>query len=838
MRYRKRFVLLVVVLAALAGWTVHRRGSNATPVAASSSAENVAGSGRSAARVSDGIRIEIPTIDGRVVDEANAPLAGVNVCALTPSPTCTISGANGTYAIANLAVADVRKLDVAAQLAHYSVVSVHDADTSTARHADTTVTMKSGAVALTGSVRDAGGGPIPRARVASSNSFTETDRDGAYTLWTSPEWASIEATADGYVTGSHGEQPPARLDFALLPEATISGRVLDATSGQAIPRAFVSVHTDASDISDGFAVADDDGRFNIDKLSPAIYSLRAGDPHARAIQNASLPIALGEHVDGVVVRVSSGFEVSGRVVIAPTGETCTSNPIVTLVTGHDVGTTCSADDTGIVHVPALAPGTYRVEVSCDHHRSNDHYDDVVVVDRDVTDRVWTVTAGATVTGRVLDQHGAPIPKVYVYADEIAPSDPNHRSTDNAQTEADGSFTLGGLRSGNHQLSVGRSHGGTLDSDNVVVALSSDSVTHHDFVIDNTTSELVGHVRFADGSPARGVDVKLTPAGSDSTIGTSTDDNGRFSFTDVHGDYRAMVFMNETPLPLVGADATGILVHVAPSSTNRLELTTTATTGEIHGHVVDDHGQPVDDAFVSIAPYDASSPDSNYTAVSEVFVGTDGSFRAGDLLPGSYRARAYRRSGGDAIVAPVELGSNVTLTLATTGAVTGVARLDGAPLQQFALSLDDPTSPRATLTLDVVAPDGQFTLDGVAPGHYRLSATADVGAALVELDVGAGQTVTVDIDIEHAAHLRGRVVDATGQPLPGARVLPSGTFSSDGFTDANGQFDVLAAPRGPMSVWILTSDSPLRNSWDGRASKEIVVDADTVDVGDITVPGQE
>ncbi|HEY1549980.1 MAG TPA: carboxypeptidase regulatory-like domain-containing protein [Kofleriaceae bacterium] len=833
-------MLLLAIVAVLLGWGAHHRHA-ATATATDATAAELGGSsgGSAAIRTTNGSGVELGTIDGRVVDEANAPLAGVRLCARTPSPQCTLSGTNGAFTIANLAVHDLRKLDVAAQLAHYSVVSVHDAAISTATHTDTTVTMKSGAVALTGFVRDVGGGPIARAMVTCDGSFAETDHDGAYTLWTSPALNLVEAGADGYVTWNHYEQPPTRLDFSLFPEATISGRVVDATTGQPMPFAVVRAHTDQSG-PDGSTVADSDGRFDIDQLSPALYSLRVDDPHATAMQSASLPITLGEHVDGIVVRVISGFEVSGRVTIAATGEPCTTNPSITLTAGRDTQTPSdTADGAGVVHVGGLAAGTYRVEAACDHHLANAHYDDIVVTDHDVTDRVWTVTVGARITGRVVDDHGAPVKGVDVSAGEAHPIDPNHRSSDGASTAADGSFELGGLRPVEYQLSVARTHGGIRDADTVVVALSADQVTRHDFVIDDSASGLVGHVRFADGSPAQNVDVTLTPAGSDATISTSTSDNGRFEISDLQGDYYATIFACGTQLPLDGAGPTGVFVHITPSSTSQLELTTTATTGEIRGHVVDDHGQPVDDAFVALSHYDESTRTANFDVANEVFVAADGSFRVEHLVSGSYRARAYRRSGGEVIMQPVELGSDITLTLATTGSVTGIARLDGMPLQRLFVTLDDPSSPSPSQKLDVVALDGQFSFDSVPPGHYRLTATADLSASSVELDVITGQATTLTIELDQPAHVHGRIISAaTDEPLPHSRVLPTDANGKDAYTDANGQFELLVAPRGPISLWIMRADDTTGTSWSTVTSREIVVDADVVDLGDIRVAEPE
>ncbi len=280
------------------------------------------------------------------------------------------------------------------------------------------------------------------------------------------------------------------------------------------------------------------------------------------------------------------------------------------------------------------------------------------------------------------------------------------------------------------------------------------------------------------------------------------------------------------------------MHVVPGSTQTLEVTTVAT-GEIHGHVLDDHGQPVADAFVSIEEYDASFPDANPAVEKEVMVGPDGSFRVDQLPPISYRARAYRRSGGETVVKPVELGADLALTLAATGSVAGTVRLDGAPVNRFTASLVAMPSERGAQTIDAVTADGHFTLEGVAPGHYRATVIADTDTATVELDVGAGHAATADFVLNHAVHVRGRAVDpTTGQGTEYVSVTANDPWSENTFSDANGVFDLVMPFHGPVAISFMKSSDLLRSSWSTVITKELVVGADSIDLGDIPVAEPE
>jgi protocatechuate 3,4-dioxygenase beta subunit len=775
-------------------------------------------------------RADTATIDGRVVDSAQAPLAGASVCALTPTPTCAISGANGAFAIANLAVTDVRELAIAAQRANYVVASWHRSETSTERHAHVLVAMKSGGAALTGVVRDAGGGPIAHAFVNAGEAIAEADDDGRYLLWLDPTLPTATASADGYAPQERNELPAAHLDFALLPEAHIDGTVVDGTTGRAMPQTHVFATTDDGTTLD--AVSDDDGHFHIAQVAPAIYKLGVLDSHAFSLPDGSLPVGLGEHVDGVVVRVATAFEITGRIVVDPSGEPCTSSPYVVLTAGHDGRAVAQPDASGVLRAPAM-PGTYHVEVSCAHHLESGPYDDIVVVDHDVSDQVWKVSTGATVTGRVTNTLGAPIADATVFAAEVGAADRSHSSEDRTTTAADGSFALTGLRPGRQEVRVLPPHRTTTAGFEAVVDVPADRAAHHDFVVDDTTSEVVGHVRFEDGSPAANVDVTL--AGDSTALTATTDAAGRFTINELHGDYHATLAVRDTALPIAGGDATGLLVHLAAGSSNALELTTTVVPGEIRGHVVDETGQPIDDAFVAVEPIDPANPDGSSGLPTEVMVDADGSFVAGQLSAPSYRVRAYRKSGGDVVARIVAPGADLTLTLVAAGSIAGIVRLDGVSLGRFDVRLVAPPSESDVQTLNAAPPDGQFTLRGVTPGHYRLVVESDSGGKTVELDVAAGATTSVEIDLDHSTRIAGRVVEhATRRPLLGIEIALNDGFA-ELYTDANGHFELVIPQRGPVAISFMAAATDMPSTEIDTLTKlTVTANGDSIDLGDVEV----
>lgn len=105
------------------------------------------------------------------------------------------------------------------------------------------------------------------------------------------------------------------------------------------------------------------------------------------------------------------------------------------------------------------------------------------------------------------------------------------------------------------------------------------------------------------------------------------------------------------------------------------------------------------------------------------------------------------------------------------------------------------------------PDGSFTLEGIDPGRYRLSAqavgyhTGETGP--VEVREGA-ETPAVEIRLEKGREIRGRVLDPRGGAVAGASVIAAPSDSVErtaipASTDVNGSFVLTAPAEGALDV---------------------------------------
>ncbi len=172
-------------------------------------------------------------------------------------------------------------------------------------------------------------------------------------------------------------------------------------------------------------------------------------------------------------------------------------------------------------------------------------------------------------------------------------------------------------------------------------------------------------------------------------------------------------------------------------------------------------------------------------------GADGRFRF-DVA----RARAHRlavRAIGFAPAVALQCtgGSDVVVELARGASVSGVVRSAGKPVADATVRLAV-RGVTVELALARTDHDGAFRCADVAPANAFVQVRAnDLQEHWREIDIAAGTSQHLEIELEAGRTLRGRVVDAgTGAPIADARVSDSWTMRRVVRTDADGRFALL------------------------------------------------
>ena len=191
---------------------------------------------------------------------------------------------------------------------------------------------------------------------------------------------------------------------------------------------------------------------------------------------------------------------------------------------------------------------------------------------------------------------------------------------------------------------------------------------------------------------------------------------------------------------------------------------------------------------------------------------DGAFRVPGLEGGNWivEARLGRLVGraAPARVSPLHSTAGLEVRLEPAAVLAGRVRdVAGGPLPS-GLSVMTARPDTRVSTHTPVREDGTFRLEGVPPGSYQLTAASGDGhRGFLNVDVATQDLAGLEILVAAPITVDGRVVDASGGPVAGARVVirtAGGEAVSWGrgrieITDSTGAFRTVRLPAGALSV---------------------------------------
>ncbi|MBN2492289.1 MAG: sigma-70 family RNA polymerase sigma factor [Planctomycetes bacterium] len=311
-------------------------------------------------------------------------------------------------------------------------------------------------VTLRGQVVDTDGRSVAGARAESrlTNHLPSiADASGRFCLEGLPEELEVRIEADGKApvasrvrfTPDECRIGEATRTFRLVSVARILGIVL-GPEGQPLEGAEVQVWRDGL-IDTPRWTTDRDGRFEATIDTPAKpprLTVRR-DELARAVLELE-PLAAGEVREGIVVRMTRGGEIRGRVVAAD-GAPISGHrvwlrpwPVPERVVGWVYGNVATAED-GSFRFGALPAGAYQVSANGQGfpdqgYRTRGRRGEIRVTEgATVSGIVLTPAAEVSLRGRVVDDRDRPVVDVSVWASS-GPS--------STRTDANGRFVLEGL----------------------------------------------------------------------------------------------------------------------------------------------------------------------------------------------------------------------------------------------------------------------------------------------------------------------------------------------------------------------------------------------------------
>jgi hypothetical protein len=878
---KRRLVLLVLGAAAIIGALLLWHSQTKKPGAPAGTGSSTASTAPTLAarKLPDPTTLARGSIAGKISDDKQVPIAGARVCAVGSSseladelvrdPVCAVADAGGAYRLQGLYPA---RYIVSASAKPFRPAVHGDRRrphlTLAAGEHKTAIdiALRGDGVEVTGTVADITGGPITNARVRSQGGWwgsdhaiatTETDAAGKFSLWVAPGRTSLVASADGYAEGNETGRAPGTFEILLTPESTLAGTVVDAASNQPIADARVTVGSSEWD-DDEVVMSDDKGAFRVARIVPGRVVVMARTERGFGRTEGSVLVGLGQHVDGVVVKLFAAQRIAGRVVIAATKQPCPDASVTLQPKEGDEWIALRQRDDGLQFAEGVLPGEYTPQVRCRGYRPRDRYEPIVIADREPAELVWEVDTGAAIRGKVMTKAGAPVEGANLWAQSIG-GPPRARSNWGGDSSgADGAYELAGLKAGTYRLEI-QTEVGVPPEEGYRVEVSDGATVTQDIQLDDGGT-LNGAVVDAQGKPLAGISVSARPLGGGlrwmrAGGEQKSDDSGSFTFESLRaGEYRITAQRGSSDrLRRPGTsddEKQGEKVVVRANQVATVRLVVENASGTITGSVIDHDGKPIADAFVNAArESDAAGARASLSEVRwswderPVVTGTDGTFALTRLAPGNYTIRAYRKGGGEAFAEHVAVGKTTKLQIKLTGSIEGLAKRTGGVPDKLEVMLSDPmTGFWRSETFYKTA--GRFALREVPKGSYKLTISGRGSQKQIDLVLAEAEAKTgVTVELDSLVTVTGRVVElGTQNPVPGIRMnaalVTGGGFTmgrgndDESVTDEAGRFKIVNAPRGRLQLTGFAKD--FRDSPYSYLSAIRDATGDTVDVGDVPI----
>jgi len=629
------------------------------------------------------------SIVGWVATSQGKPLAGARVCAVcascdisaSPPGRCGASDASGKFSLEDMPIG---MFVVTASLEGYQVGVANAGEpvrvTSDANVNDVGIVLTAAETNLAGLVLDALGGPIEQAAVQiapvvySVRALVEltTDAKGRFSASLPIGRVAIRAEAPGYAPALlYRTLPSQDATLRLAPGGTIQGTVVDSVTGKPVQGIDVkAVGTMAATLL-APTTSRADGSFSLSGVSPGRYGLVAEGEHYRGGTSSPFNVGFAELITGVVVPVTSGVSVSGRVLVGRGEQPCNEGyvqlgppSVLSVVTrlgepnaeppveSSVPSVVSQIDRLGQVRLRGLSPGHYYVAIECRGHVFADGPKvlDLKEHDSDVT---WRVAEGLGLVVVVKDEAGKPVPHANLSL-ELPPDGAGNRALMGLQVDENGrSSLIGSLYPGSYVVHPAESYG----VQPVPVDLVQGGGTREVAITVPGSSSLRVQVRSARGAAVDEVQVvacaqeaEANPSPkTDVTCGSRHDGiaagNGEFVIRPLRaGKYRVEVVEGGNPAS-IAAGPNGPFISLRPGE-DAVATVTLECNANLSGSVLDAKGVPVADVWVTAFHERSGRADEEPAGslgapdLPRVLSDAEGHFALSGLCAGaSYRLRA-------------------------------------------------------------------------------------------------------------------------------------------------------------------------------------------------------
>jgi uncharacterized GH25 family protein len=625
----------------------------------------------------------------------------------------------------------------------------------------------------------ANGKPVSNAVVSISRAVAiRTATDGTFELPLSvPRAITVYqhdiAPAEALITRTES-------DVKVDPGVPLTGRVVGADDKPVSGAAIVVGNWP-------FTKSGDDGSFAIAHAPRAWREMYAisGDRIATATHGTgsayTLKLRPGVKVTGTVRDDKSRSPVAGMLLRLPFAEAVT-------------------DAAGAFTFSPVIPGRYLFGGS---HPLYSMAAGTLVIPADGSKEALAATQLPLLSGTVVDEQKKPVAAAFIGRPWMGTG----TEAFSTSTRRDGTFSFRGSVGGAFgRFSFTVSKEGFVDSDLGVADGQSKSGIN---VVLRRGIPLLVRVIDTDKAPVSGSLVRIAPSERGSNLPREARCGGSDCITGSDGSVTVSVAPAKYDISVWSTNAVTKELPAQNIDERTGPITVTVQRGvDVAGRVTYSDGTPI--AVATMVRVALEAPGviamTNATEADGTFVFHNAPRGPVTVRPERLDATRYVGASKD-VTAPA---TNVVLTIPRGGRISGhvVDASSGQPITDFEMLVQRGAAmfaggaPR-TIHTD----DGTFTIDDVMPGRIELTATAEgyTRGSASGIDVAEGAAVpNVELRLERAARVKGRVTSSDGQPIIGARVMSSepgrriGPLDAN-VTDADGNYELTSVAPGERNI---------------------------------------
>ncbi len=636
----------------------------------------------------------------------------------------------------------------------------------------------------------------------------ETDASGRYEfrgleVATPPRRLVLRCLATGYITQIKDQVAVGMFaDFTLKPGAALRGRILDADTGKAVPKAKIKGYyrTDpaVTNVSQIFrwtelAWSGDDGKYRFEGAPLLrIMLMVTADGYEETFEEG-IEIRPGI-VNEKDIRVRRGLVIRGVVLDRMTDKPVPRARITLSEFGIFPKAQTECNEKGEFELRGVKRSKVALSAAARGYGEGREVRDLGEADEKEPLRIWVEPCGRA-TGRVVDAGGRPVAGAELFAADKSAlfykvrgqMGQGGKPVADAVADRDGFFVVEDLAPGltwrlaaaHADWVVGISEDfqvrpGEVHAD-VTIALRAPARIEGR-VVDDAGGPVAGAVVAVESPPF--ADVWFPPGFKWGQMGVRTfptDESGNF----IAGSLYAGTYTVSVDHPEHVPIARQTVLIRDPGEVVQKEFTL-ALGRTISGQVIFADGSPAVGAKVAACTEFRTEPEA------EAVAGADGRYTVQRLGRGQYRVKARSADGRKS--APVrenvnEDTSGVDFVLAGHGTLAGtVLRQGGDPGDLFTVALTgfvdgmSPQNPQdrkkaAVRGLEISrgfsTPDGRFNFDNIEPGRYSLRITSEeeVPTELPEIEIRSDEVTDVGvITMTRGGSIEGVVADSGGRPL--------------------------------------------------------------------------